>query len=230
MRHRTCFHSGVTTFPVSLVAEFRLSHPDIPLSATLDRAREFSLTAEQLLADDPAAPTVFFWAEGEAFERFESAMDEDPTVDRWERVESLRDRRFYRLDVDPMESVVLYPTDIRFGVSRLGFSETVEGLDVQTRFPDRETMRRYFDACRGKGMDVSLRTLYEGADEDDGPTTVSDKQCEALRRAAELGFFTVPRDASLSEVAESLDVSTQSASERIRRGMEALVRESFDME
>lgn len=215
---------------MSLVAEFRLSHPDIPLTATLDRVPGFSLWAEQLLADDPTAPTVFFWAEGGAFERFEAAMDEDPTVGRWERVESLSDRRFYRLDVEAEESVVLYPTDIRFGVSRLSFSETVEGLDVRTRFPDRETMRRYFEACREKGMDVSLQKLYEGAEEEDGSTTLSDKQCEALRRAAELGFFAVPRDAGLGEVAESLDVSTQAASERIRRGMEALVYESFDLE
>ena len=215
---------------MSLVAEFRLSHPDIPLSATLDRAPGFSLWAEQLLADDPTAPTVFFWAEGEAFERFEAAMDDDPTVDRWERVESLCDRRFYRLDVDAEASVVLYPTDIRFGVSRLGFSETVEGLDVRTRFPDRDTMCSYFEACREKGMDVSLRRLYEGADEDDGPVDVSEKQSEALRRAAELGFFAVPRDASLGEVAESLGVSRQAASERIRRGTEALVYESFDLE
>ncbi|WP_313694541.1 helix-turn-helix domain-containing protein [Halorarum halobium] len=215
---------------MSLVAEFRLTHPDFPLSRTLEDVPGFALRAEQLLADDPTAPTVFFWAEGEAFDSFEAAMDGDPTVARWERVETLCDRRFYRLDVDPDASVVLYPTDIEYGVSRIDFSASTDGLDVRTRFPDRETMRCYFDSCRGKGMDVSLHKLYEGIDVGEGPNDVSDKQCEALQRAAELGFFTVPRETDLGDVADSLGVSRQAASERIRRGTQALVTESFDME
>lgn len=215
---------------MSLVAEFRLSHPGFPLSGALERAPEVSLRAEQLLADDPAAPTVFFWAEGSGFDRFEAAMDGDGAVERWERVEAVCDRRFYRLDVDPAEAVVLYPTDVRLGVSRLGFSMTDAGLEVRTRFPDRDTICRYFEACRAKGMDVSLLRLYEGVDGDEDLPDISDKQGEALRRAAELGFFGVPRECDLAAVAESLGVSTQAASERIRRGTEALVSESFDLE
>lgn len=214
---------------MSLVAEFRLSHQEFPLSGALERAPAISLQAEQLLADDPAAPTVFFWAEGEGFDRFEAAMDADDGAKRWERVETACDRRFYRLDVDPAEATVLYPTDVELGVSRLGFSMTEAGLEVRTRFPDRDTICRYFDACRAKGMDVSLLRLYEGVDGDDTLPGVSDKQVEALQRAAELGFFGVPRDCELSTVAASLGVSTQAASERIRRGTEALVCESFDL-
>jgi len=45
------------------------------------------------------------------------------------------------------------------------------------------------------------------------------KQLQALRLAHENGYFSVPRESSLAEIGEELDVSTQSVSERLRRGL-----------
>ncbi|MFC7070804.1 helix-turn-helix domain-containing protein [Halobaculum lipolyticum] len=214
---------------MSLVAEFRLVHPDIPTIAPLERTDGMELTAEHVVADDPGSPIVFFWADGERFDAFEAGLDDAPQIADWERIEALDGRRLYRVDVDGDESVVIYPTDLAVGASRLGFSATADGLGVRTRFPDREAMERYFRRCREQGIEVSLERLC-GGDRDDDFVAVSEKQREALRVAAESGYFAVPRETDLGALAEELDISTQSASERLRRGTAALVGEAFGVD
>ena len=227
IRNGSYFYSDWYGVNVSIVAEFRLVHPDIPTIAALERTDGMALTAEHVVADDPGSPIVFFWAEGERFDAFEAGLDDAPQIADWERIETLDGRRFYRVDVDGDEAVVIYPTDLAVGASRLGFSATADGLGVRTRFPDREAMETYFRRCREQGIEVSLERLC-GGDRDDDFHAVSEKQREALTAAAEAGYFRVPREAELGTVADALGVSTQSASERLRRGTEALVTAAFD--
>ena len=53
---------------------------------------------------------------------------------------------------------------------------------------------------------------------------LTDTQYEALLTATEAGYFSVPRDTKLEEIADELDVSEQTASEHIRKGTEKVVR------
>lgn len=54
-------------------------------------------------------------------------------------------------------------------------------------------------------------------------TNISEKQAEAVRLAAEGGYFEIPRDVSMSEIADELDICGQAASERLRRGIAKLI-------
>ena len=46
---------------------------------------------------------------------------------------------------------------------------------------------------------------------------LTDRQFEALETASELGYYAVPREASLSDVAAELDIAPSTASELLRR-------------
>jgi predicted DNA binding protein len=59
----------------------------------------------------------------------------------------------------------------------------------------------------------------DGGDEN-GPDDVA-----LVVRAAEAGYFAVPRETSLAAVAERADLSDVEASRRLRRGIERLVRD-----
>nr|WP_256487766.1 MULTISPECIES: helix-turn-helix domain-containing protein [unclassified Haladaptatus] len=52
---------------------------------------------------------------------------------------------------------------------------------------------------------------------------MTDEQREALATAFASGYFRVPRETSLSELAETLDISPQAASGRLRRGLERML-------
>jgi hypothetical protein len=56
---------------------------------------------------------------------------------------------------------------------------------------------------------------------------LTDRQREALRVALETGYFSVPRETSLEDLAKRLDVSDTAASQRLRRGVENLIADRF---
>jgi predicted DNA binding protein len=52
------------------------------------------------------------------------------------------------------------------------------------------------------------------------------EQRELLRAAVRRGYFEVPRRVSLADLAEEQGVSDREASERLRRGVEAMVSDA----
>lgn len=55
-----------------------------------------------------------------------------------------------------------------------------------------------------------------------GNPQITQRQREILRIAYQMGFFEVPRDSTLEDVSDELNISHQAASERIRRAMSQL--------
>ncbi|MFC4359372.1 helix-turn-helix domain-containing protein [Halobium salinum] len=56
---------------------------------------------------------------------------------------------------------------------------------------------------------------------------LTNRQFEAVRTARELGYYEVPREASLAAVADALDCSESAASTLLRKGERALVDAAF---
>lgn len=97
---------------------------------------------------------------------------------------------------------------------------------LRLQFPDRDAAAAFRDRCEAAGVDGSVDALYE---RDVPPRAarlrLTEPQRRALAVAARRGYFEVPRQTSLAGVAEELDVSSQAASERVRRGLDSLVEE-----
>lgn len=215
---------------MSLIAEYRLSSPKLPLMESLAAVPELTLHVEHEHAENPREPTLFVWAAGGDFEAFETAVDDDRSVASLRVLERLDDRRLYRIQISPRAEVVMSPAGVAVGASQLSVSATHEGLDVRQRFPDHDALRRYNELCREQNVSFSLRRLY-GLDSDvsasDSAHGLSQKQCETLRLAVATGYFDVPRGVALGDLAAELGVSSQSVSERLRRGTATLVRRTL---
>ena len=94
---------------------------------------------------------------------------------------------------------------------------------VQARFPDRSSLLTFREDLVADGFDVEVKRMREDEDEASTQFGVTDPQREVLLLALDRGYYTVPRNASLSDLAESLGISSQAASERLRRGTQTLV-------
>jgi predicted DNA binding protein len=55
---------------------------------------------------------------------------------------------------------------------------------------------------------------------------LTDTQRDLLRRAVREGYFTVPREVTLVELATACDMSDREASKQLRLGLDVLVREA----
>lgn len=71
-----------------------------------------------------------------------------------------------------------------------------------------------------------LHRLTHKGDAEPPGDGLTDGQREALRTAYELGYFNIPRDASLEDVATRLGISASAASERLRRAQTQLIEET----
>ncbi len=92
-------------------------------------------------------------------------------------------------------------------------------------FADRDAFDAFRDFWQRNGGFRLHRLTREGDTEPPGDG-LTDRQREALRTAYELGYFAIPRRASLEDVARELDISASSVSERLRRAQTQLIEET----
>ena len=218
---------------MSLIAEYRLSSPKLPLMESLAAVPEMTLHVEHEHAADPREPVVFLWASGDDFDTFETAVDDDDSAKEVTVLERLDDQRLYRIQISSNAEVVMYPAGLEVGASQLAVSATHEGLDVRQRFPDHSALLTYRGLCVERDVSFSVRRLYSldpGNPSLDATSGLTTKQRETLRTAVEAGYFDVPRGVELHELAAQLGVSSQSVSERLRRGTARLVRSTFTVD
>lgn len=209
---------------MSLIAEFRLSSPDFPLMDALSSVPDMRLRVEQAIAEHSDRPILFLWASGDDFQTFEEALKSDPTIVDPTRVEDTGDRRLYRVQATEEARMVLYPAELETGTSRLSVSATAQGVETRMRLPDRGALCRFREICKEQGVSFTLQRLYESNDSSSSNQYgMSTKQQITLQKAIERGYYAVPREITLEELATELNISRQAASERLRRGCHILI-------
>jgi predicted DNA binding protein len=167
---------------------------------------------------------LLVWADAPDFEAFSRALAADPTVDDLDRAIEVDDRYLCRISLSESGAGVdFYPILTETGSVVHSATVTAEGWDCHFGFADAPALSRFFDAVDDHGIGYDIYRVYEPRDSarvDDGMT---DAQREALATAMDIGYFDVPRDATLQDLSAELDISDSAASERIRRGVQTLV-------
>lgn len=112
--------------------------------------------------------------------------------------------------------------------------EIGHGADVwrfQLRAPSREALAALYEGCREYGMNPQVQQIITNpAGIAGGQGMLTDKQHEALLAAYDGGYFDVPRDASLTDLAEELGISRQAFTRRLMRGIESVLTHTVVVE
>lgn len=211
-----------------IIVEFRLDHPI--LREALNRVPEMELTWERSDAIDESRVRILVWAEGGDFEAFEAALETDSTVETPSRVIEVGNRRLYQTELAGagLEASV-YPLVVEEGGVIQDLTASRDGWEFRAAFPDRASFDRFHDFCRERELGFEFRRLYDertnaGEANANGPSYgLTERQRETLVEAVDCGYFEIPRECTLAELGERLDVSETATSERVRRAMKALV-------
>lgn len=206
-----------------MIVEFGVD--EAPLEAAFRRAPEMEVELEHLAASDSIPLRAFFWSYGDQFDAFEAGLDEDDGVERWTCLETKPGRRLYRVTHPPdLPMVDLYRHAVEHDAIIRSATVTSDGYRARMFVPDRDALSSWREACGTDGLSIDVCALY-GAEQTppERHHGLSEQQREALVAAADLGYFSIPRETSLAGLADQLGVSSQAASERLRRGMETLV-------
>lgn len=216
---------------MSLIAEFTIETPI--LRRALESVPDMVLHTEaiHLRPDEPSKSIISAW--GDDFETFEEHMKEDPTIQNYERLTEYDDRRMYRFFYTAEgETALTYPPFVEYDIVMLDTTGTHEALKIRARFPDRDALMAYREACNERDVPFQLQTLYqEDKIAGDGgtmnPFGLTDLQYEVLVKAQEMGYYAVPRETTLEEIADELGITTQAVSTRLRRGQQNLLQNAL---
>ena len=206
-----------------LVVEFEIPADDFLLGSALSTVPDLVVEFEQLV---PIATDrlKYLWTTDGDRATFEEAAAADPTVDRIRRVAAFDEGALYEMDwADLVERNGLFEW-LRANDATVLQSESMNGeWLLKLRIPSRETLGDLRTLCQENDIDFRLVRLFSLTEPKMGQFNVSEKQRAVLLTALEMGYFEIPRDSTLGEVAEALDISPNSASERLRRAQTNLL-------
>ncbi len=210
---------------MSLLVAFEASSPALVLGPTFETLPSLEVDLERQYALDPDRPIAFCWVRCRDRERLERALAADATIERFDRIAGADGRDLYRLQRSETDVVGAYRQWVAAGGELLECRGADGRWTAEMRFPDRASFGHYHDFLVDEGVSVELLRLADAGDRSRraGEATLTDRQREALAVAHERGFFEVPRETELSEIAARLEISNQAVSERLRRGQARLV-------
>lgn len=207
-----------------LVFEFRVPATAVALGQTLPKFPETIVELEQLVPTQHD-PMPFLWATGGDLSEFEAAAAADPTVDRIRRHATFTEGALYR---------VRWMTDENLLHRFINGDETVlqaEGNGdewiAKIRTASRGQLSSFRDFCDEQGINFEVIRLYDLSEPKMGQFNISEKQRTALVKALDMGYFNIPRDATLDDLAAELGISKRAVSERLRRGQTNLVSDTL---
>ncbi|WP_256297731.1 helix-turn-helix domain-containing protein [Haloarchaeobius salinus] len=210
-----------------MFVQFTLDSP--LLDRALSAVPDLSLDIEKLDSSPTVPLRVVFWARGESLDEFEDALALDPTVETFTVLANERSQRLYCVVVpENVPCVDLYARLIDLHGVLVDATCDDSGWTMEMLFPDRDAFGSFRRACEAAELSVTVESIHSGqvgrttADADLTPA-----QREILSRAVDVGYFDIPRETTLRGLGDEVGVSGQAASERLRRGMETLVRETL---
>lgn len=206
-----------------ITAKLHLVHETLALKPTLDNFDDIKLQVIPQVNTDPSSNKFPYLIECEDFHELENALDEDSTVDNYELMSKDGDVGIYYIEYSDETKLI---SEITTTVK--GFMTEAKTKDrgwlVQLQLPDRESLNTIWEYAETQDIQVQIIGIYDsrgnGAEMSYGLTP---EQEEALLVAFENGYFSEPREKTLSEIADGVDLSSTAMSGRLRRGMRNLI-------
>lgn len=205
------------TDAVSAIVEFAVQPAEIALARAFE-GREPEVRSASVQRVGPGLRAGFLV---HAADEPPVGDDASPTV---ESVGRVGDRVLYRTTWEPgPDSLLATVADHDGEVVDVAAGDA---WTLRVRFPDDDAVPAFRADCEARGIDLGDVVVF-------GPTAgltedaLTSAQLEVLALALEAGYFEVPRDATLADLADELDVSDQAVSERLRRGLRRLSAEAL---
>lgn len=216
---------------MTTIAELAVPTESFALEPTIRSLPEFELRVESVVVDDSVRTAPLIWFANADAATVETALADDPTVATFTRLLERPDgeawlfRIRYADEATPICSAV-YANDGTVLEAKVANGRWT----VTLLFPHREGVSQAVSDFEDRDARVDIRRMVEAQENEDleMATTLTDPQREAIAEAYRHGYYDVPREISLEELADELEISHQALSERLRRANRVLAGEQLD--
>ncbi|UPM41983.1 helix-turn-helix domain-containing protein [Halocatena salina] len=199
---------------------------DFALSETLSVAPDATFECEQIIETGSGTVMPLLWVRGVDRETVERGFERDHSVDGFECLASLGNEGLYRMEwIRQVRLVLQILTSTNATV--LDAAGDSEQWTLRIMYPQRSELSETNEFCERHRLSFSVERIRELSEEVVGQYGLTEEQFNALTIACESGYFDVPREVDLDELATELGISHQALSERLRRGHEVLIKETL---
>src|SRR5699024_5618660 len=207
---------------MSTIATIEVTADAFALGAVLDTGRDVRIDLAPCVPVRKAR-LPYFWAADDGVDGFVTDVEGDPRVETLTPVCHVDGRTLYRMawrddGDDLLGSLATHEILVERGVA-------VDDTWVfHLRSADRTVLSAFRTDCSEKAIPVEIRRIVDnsGSFETDR-FDLTTKQHAALTAALEAGYFDVPRETTLTELAEGMGISRQAFSRRLNRGLRGLL-------
>ena len=211
---------------MSVVGDFRVPTEAFALKHALPAVPEMRVESDRMASHSPEEVMPFLWATGGDFGAFADALDEDPLVDTVSIADEVGGEVLYRLTwEEPFRDLIHEMIDHHASI--LEATARGDHWRLRLRFAEEGMVSSFQSHFRETGRTFEVLSLRPPEGPRQRKYDLTPEQYEALVAAVRSGYFSIPRATSLEAVGKTLGISANAASQRIRRGSEALVRASL---
>lgn len=203
---------------MSVIADFSVPADQFALGHLLEVRPGVQIRLESMI---PTGQSVipYFWVRSPDVEAVEDALRESDIVDEVQLVDRVGEETLFRVTWSAEVNGVIGSIQDADSVI-LGGSGHGDHWSFQLRFPGNDALSTFYRTVVEKGIDLELEGVHNPLESSEPPELqLTDEQREALVVALDEGYFEVPRETTLVELAENLGISDSAVSQRIRRGL-----------
>jgi predicted DNA binding protein len=207
---------------MTTILECSIDSEDFALGRALNVEPDVSITLEEVIPTGNRA-MPYFWVSGADLEEFESAVEQDPSVEAIRRHLKLQESALFYAQWAEGVTSLLYSIaesegSIMDGVGSRG------RWQFTLRFPDRDSLSAFRRRCEDQDIKLDVHRIYSvSSDQFDMAYGLTSKQRDALTTALDMGYFNIPREASQQDLAAELGVQSSAVSETLRRATAELI-------
>lgn len=218
---------------MGLIAEFQIDCEALPLVSVADAVPEAAITLS-LQYNHGRRPVFLATVTGGSEQAIERAFTDAYDIQEWTQIGTAGDtRRYQAMPALSFEEQLGGQIDDLDGLEALATADAIieritvtgDGWQQMGWFADRAAFTE-FSSFWQRNAGFELERLTQDGEPRSPGNGLTDRQLEALRTAYELGYFEIPRRASLAAVAQELEISASSLSERLRRAQTQLIQET----
>lgn len=211
---------------MSVIVELRAPSSDFELGRILTIEGLSTIELESLIPTG-GVTVPLFWIHNATRDSFLEHVERHPAVSAASPVDEFDDRTLFTLDWNAEQDRLINGVKTNSGqlLSAVGAPETWK---FELRFPSHDNLSEFTTHCENAQITLDVRRVYNPTKPEAGPWYgLTDPQREAMIVAVEMGYYRIPRECTTKDLAAELGISDQAVTERLRRGIDSLVRHTL---
>ncbi|WP_435319460.1 helix-turn-helix domain-containing protein [Haloarchaeobius sp. TZWSO28] len=208
---------------MTIIVDISIPATQFALGRLFDAFPDIEVELERLVPMETGIMPLF-WMSGADEATLQQALADDTLTKSVRSLTETDDRSLFEIVWSPDVNGVIQPLLKNEG-DVLRAVGNADEWTFRLLFAERENLAQFREDCEARGVQIELRRIFNPASAT-GEPLLTDEQREMIALAFREGYWDVPRHTTLGELGEQVGISDSAASQRLRRGVKALIKDT----